>query len=312
MFGHKKKESPASAQAGLAVAPETLDRIHTMPERFYFAPRARANRAFVGFGGLTIVVGVLVAVALAVWKFGPAPAGGPAGTPAASPAPAAPAFTPVPAASPSPAAPAPAPTPQASPAPAPEPSPTPTPSGPLGTGDADGDGLTLDEERLYGTSPANADSDGDGYPDGAEVRRGFSPRRAAGATLADDGLFTSAKTSSGLSWSYPASWLSEEFDAAGVATVRLDTRLGEEITAARFVPAGRLPLEAWLTQQGVIEVDDVEVGGRRAKRQQNPPGYYFASADGAAVWAVRYHWLGEGRSSFAATFAAVADSVRFP
>lgn len=41
--------------------------------------------------------------------------------------------------------------------------------------DADQDGLTNEEEQLYGTDPQKADTDGDGYSDGAEVRSGYDP-----------------------------------------------------------------------------------------------------------------------------------------
>lgn len=41
--------------------------------------------------------------------------------------------------------------------------------------DSDQDGLTNDEEQLYGTDPQKADTDGDGYSDGAEVRSGYDP-----------------------------------------------------------------------------------------------------------------------------------------
>jgi len=41
--------------------------------------------------------------------------------------------------------------------------------------DTDADGLTAAEERFYGTDPETADSDGDGFNDGEEVRAGFDP-----------------------------------------------------------------------------------------------------------------------------------------
>lgn len=42
--------------------------------------------------------------------------------------------------------------------------------------DTDGDGLSdYEEVKIYQTNPLNADSDGDTYPDGAEVRNGYNP-----------------------------------------------------------------------------------------------------------------------------------------
>lgn len=45
--------------------------------------------------------------------------------------------------------------------------------------DADQDGLSNDEEKLYGTNPNKADTDGDGYSDGTEVKSGYDPSMPA-------------------------------------------------------------------------------------------------------------------------------------
>ncbi len=45
----------------------------------------------------------------------------------------------------------------------------------VGTGDVDLDGLMADEERSYGSSDTNPDTDGDGYSDFAEVKAGYNP-----------------------------------------------------------------------------------------------------------------------------------------
>ncbi len=45
--------------------------------------------------------------------------------------------------------------------------------------DSDQDGLSDSEEKTYGTDPKNADTDGDGYSDGVEVKGGYNPLKPA-------------------------------------------------------------------------------------------------------------------------------------
>jgi hypothetical protein len=49
--------------------------------------------------------------------------------------------------------------------------------------DADGDALVAEQEEMYGTDPLNADTDGDGKPDGVEVAMGGNPTLNEGAVL---------------------------------------------------------------------------------------------------------------------------------
>ncbi len=54
------------------------------------------------------------------------------------------------------------------------------------TVDSDGDGLTdYEETHIYFTDPHNKDTDGDGYDDGLEISKGFSPRFGGGKRLVD-------------------------------------------------------------------------------------------------------------------------------
>lgn len=45
--------------------------------------------------------------------------------------------------------------------------------------DTDQDGLSIDEEKAYGTDPANNDTDGDSYSDGVEIESGYDPLKPA-------------------------------------------------------------------------------------------------------------------------------------
>jgi hypothetical protein len=58
--------------------------------------------------------------------------------------------------------------------------------------DSDQDGLTDQEEKALGTNPNVADTDGDGYSDGAEIKSGYNPLKPAPG----DRLIPTAKSSS--------------------------------------------------------------------------------------------------------------------
>lgn len=65
--------------------------------------------------------------------------------------------------------------------------------------DADNDGLTLRDEYRYLTDPTDADTDDDTYPDGQEVRKGYSPLGAGRLDMDADGLPDSWEEENGLS-----------------------------------------------------------------------------------------------------------------
>ncbi|OHA49337.1 MAG: hypothetical protein A2991_01430 [Candidatus Terrybacteria bacterium RIFCSPLOWO2_01_FULL_58_14] len=58
--------------------------------------------------------------------------------------------------------------------------------GPSFDADQDRDGLSDAKERIYGTDPQRDDTDGDGYADGEEVRRGFDPTATGSAKIAEN------------------------------------------------------------------------------------------------------------------------------
>lgn len=69
------------------------------------------------------------------------------------------------------------------------------------TVDSDKDGLTDSQEAYYGTDPHNPDTDGDGYPDGLEVKNGYNPKgtgKPVGATYGQTRLSLSEEMSKSL------------------------------------------------------------------------------------------------------------------
>ncbi|MDD5464642.1 MAG: hypothetical protein PHP62_05835, partial [Candidatus Moranbacteria bacterium] len=60
--------------------------------------------------------------------------------------------------------------------------------------DSDQDGLSDDEEKTYGTNPQVADTDGDGYSDGAEIQSGYDPLKSAPGDRIEAGSSTETNT----------------------------------------------------------------------------------------------------------------------
>lgn len=109
------------------------------------------------------------------------------------------------------------PTPQAEPEPEPEPQPEPATTTPETSPqddsalDSDNDSLTNAEEKLYGTGPLNADTDGDGYSDGLEVTNlynptGFKPTKLVEANLVQTYTGSIEGSTQQVSFLYPRGW----------------------------------------------------------------------------------------------------------
>ena len=62
--------------------------------------------------------------------------------------------------------------------------------------DSDQDNLSADEEKLYGTNPDKADTDGDGYSDGVEIESGYNPLMPAPGDRIIEGVEEKKQTAS--------------------------------------------------------------------------------------------------------------------
>lgn len=306
MFG--KKPEPAEVAplpAGVPVAsvtPEMVEQIHVMPSRFQLHPRTKSNRMFVVVGLVVIVIGAVAAAALVVLRMSPT---SPAQTATSTPTgiPTQPDLAPI-----DPVLPTPEPTPEPIPTPV-EPEPpvsTPDPQ----TQDADADGLTTEEELLYSTLAASADSDSDGYPDGSEVVRGYSPR-VQGVNLLADGLVSVYTHLTKIAVWYPTSWELNDTSAAS-GLVIFDSRTGEQVAMTVRANDGSRTPQQWMSEDGLTGLQLLEVvpDGFSGARTALGRDVYLVSPDRAWVIALRYtpDWVTTPK--FLQTLLMMAASVR--
>ncbi len=97
--------------------------------------------------------------------------------------------------------------------------------------DADSDNLSSEEEKIYGTDPSVADTDGDGYSDGVEIEGGFDPLKPApGDRMIPDEVKTET---SGEAVDAASVNLTEvaATGLAGFVSEKMDTDKGSEVTS---------------------------------------------------------------------------------
>lgn len=272
-----------------------------MPSRFQLRPRTKSNRMFVVIGLVVMVLGAIAAATLVVMRLN-APVSDQTATSTPTGVPQQPAQEPI---EPVDTTPQPTPEPVGPIEPAP-PTATPDPQ----TLDADSDGLTTQEELLYSTLANSADSDSDGYPDGSEVVRGYSPR-VRGASLLADGLVSSYTHATKISAWYPATW---ELNHASASTglVIFDSRIGEQVAMTVRPNDGSRTAQQWMSEDGLtgLQLLDVVPEGFGGARTSSGRDVYLITPDRAWVVALRYtpDWL--TTTKFPQTLLMIAASVR--
>lgn len=96
--------------------------------------------------------------------------------------------------------------------------------------DSDADGLSDEEEKIYGTDPEVADTDGDGYSDGVEIEGGFDPLKPApGDRITPEEVV--ASESGETAASDPSIVNLTEQASEGLAALVSEKKEGEEITS---------------------------------------------------------------------------------
>lgn len=182
----------------------------------------------------------------------------------------------------------------------PEPGATPPPP----TADADVDGLTDVEEAQYTADVNVADTDGDGYVDGVEVRGGYDPLAPA-RTMAEAGLVQRYdNVAQGYGVSYPTGWITRALDAPQSTQVTFTSPNGEFFQVLAEENPSSLTSVEWYQQQfpgadgGTVSL--ATIAGRTAVR--SPDGLTAYLADGGRVYVLAYSLGGASQASYAATF----------
>ncbi|MBP9748601.1 hypothetical protein KBD18_00185 [Patescibacteria group bacterium] len=175
--------------------------------------------------------------------------------------------------------------------------------------DRDADGLTDVEEReIYGTDPANADTDVDGYLDGGEVFYLYNPAAIAPVTLRESGIVRVVNEPViGVSTLIPLSWTRRTI-ANGVVFTGASGEFIQITTEAN--PLG-LSLSAWYRQSPAQNTDGTPVTFSNrlgAVGLKSLDGLQAFFANGSRVHVVSYGTAGTRELSYRRTFEMLLNS----
>ncbi len=176
--------------------------------------------------------------------------------------------------------------------------------------DADGDGLTAAEESLFGTSPVNPDSDGDGYRDNIEIKNFYSPIQSGSIKLDQAGLvklYTNDQQK--FSFYYPTSWVVSMPDADGSETL-ITTGTGENFSISVKDNPGSKTSWEWYTQNvshdyNPNSVTIIKVDGHEAIETLDGLQVYVAV--GSKMFVIKYNLNTETVIRYPSIFTLVLD-----
>ncbi|MFA5021702.1 MAG: hypothetical protein WC508_01285 [Patescibacteria group bacterium] len=177
--------------------------------------------------------------------------------------------------------------------------------------DSDNDGLTAAEESLYGTDSNNADSDGDGYQDGAELLSGYDPTQK-NQTLLGSGLFLTYNQPI-YSIIYPKNWTVKEQDQAK-SEVLFTASDGEFIEVLTIDNSSNLSLGDWYQREfpknSLSQLTEVKINNLSGLRSADNQSYYFMKPDGSKIFVLIYNAGNLSELNFLATLNAMVKSFK--
>mgnify|MGYP000367211840 CR=1 FL=1 len=180
--------------------------------------------------------------------------------------------------------------------------------------DKDKDQLTDAEEALYGTKVGLPDSDSDGFIDGTEVLKAYSPI-AAKKTLRDSGLVLPYNnTSFGWSMDYPSKWVAGASDDAGKSVLFTSDSVQGEYVQVVMVdnPQGATAKDWYMsvfTDTNPASLQDATVAGLSGIVSAD--GYTYYLADAKNIIGISYNFGTKDAVSFKTTFQMMLSSFAY-
>ncbi len=180
--------------------------------------------------------------------------------------------------------------------------------------DDDEDLLTYLEEFLYGTDPMEADTDGDSYNDGIEVRNGYSPREPGSARLATDTkIAVYASSQFGFTALYPSAWVVAPLDEQTQREVIFTSATGEFIELRIEDAPTTDSLQKWFTSEGssVSGYGEIkQIGSNEMSVSADGKVWYVKPMNGAHVFVLSYDIGTKTQLNFGTTFEMIARSLK--
>ncbi len=193
-------------------------------------------------------------------------------------------------------------------------------TGPLPSSlDTDKDGLTDVEEAVYGTDVKNADTDGDTFVDGMQVRADgmvvgelvnlYNPKGAG--TLEASGLVKRVQNATNVfSLLVPTSWTTNE--SSGLLVVTPTTQTGEFFQVRMNDNTSGQTLQQWYQtnnpQADISKTKSIAVNGLEGLISQDGANVYFAK--GAKVYGLTYTASGLSQLNYWTTFTMMMKSFK--
>jgi hypothetical protein len=175
--------------------------------------------------------------------------------------------------------------------------------------DSDRDGLTDAEEAIFGTDPNKADTDGDGYSDGAEVAGLYNPA-GPGKITANQYLAVYEASDAGFTVDYPKIWQVQNLNKG--QSIIFSAADNSFIETVAMPNAGRMSIKDWynsqFTDKPAADADIVFKNGWQGIFHQNRETFYLADAAKKNLYTISYVPVSDSNPAYYHVFLMMINS----